>query len=656
MKLSTSPIRFRMFSIGLKSVKSVASLTLLAALAACSGTTSTSDGSGSGSGSDSGTTASTAASLSLLVSSPQMNSDGKTDVTFTVLAKDAGNAGVANQPVTIAATSGAVTLDAQKTDASGKVTGTLSTLGDPSNREITLRATSGTATATNTVNVSGTALQVTGSSSLVFGNTTELQVSVKDSAGVGIDKVDVKITSAKSNTLSAQTVKTDSSGQAKVKVTGATAGSDVISFSALGASKDFALAVSASNFQFTAPASDTQISIGTPVNVSVKWEEGGVPKANAVVSFSSTRGTISSTAATDAGGIATATISSTESGNAIITASAPNGAPFNTLPVSFVAVSAARVDVQSDKSIVAVYKAGSTTSLATISAIVRDATNNLVKNAKVNFKLLADPSGGVLDNSVSTTDEGGLATVQYRAGSSSSGQNAVKISATVTDVNGVAITPISSTMSLTVGAQSLFIRLGTDNLLGSASPLYKKTWTALVTDSAGNPVPNITVQFRLRPAASNAYTKGRWIDDGMIWTDRNGNKVVDDGEVAPATTWVRVPSVVCQNEDLDFNGIMGPTEDFNGNGMLTPGNVASVNGSAITDPAGIATATITYAKEYATWANVTLQAAVQVAGTEYTQAVDYALEILVADYSDLKVYPPGRLSPFGTASSCSNPS
>lgn len=643
-----------MFSIGLKSMKSVASLTLLAALAACSGTTSTSDGSGSGSGS--GTTTSTAASLSLLVSSPQMNSDGKTNVTFTILAKDSGNAGVVDQPVTIAATSGAVTLDATKTDASGKVTGTLSTQGDPSNREITLKATSGAASATNTVNVSGTALQVTGSSSLVFGNTTELQVSVKDSAGVGIDKVDVKVTSAKNNTLSAQTVKTDSSGQAKVKVTGTTAGSDVISFSALGASKDFALAVSASNFQFTAPASDAQIFIGTSANVSVKWEEGGVPKANTVVSFSSTRGTISSTATTDASGVATATISSTESGNAIITASAPNGTPFNTLPVSFVAVSAARVDVQSDKSVVAVYKAGSTSSLATISAVVRDATNNLVKNAKVNFKLLADPSGGVLDNSVSTTDEGGLATVQYRAGSSASGQNAVKISATVTDVNGIAISPVSSTMSLTVGAQSLFIRLGTDNLLGNASPLYKKTWTALVTDSAGNPVPDTTVQFRLRPATTNAYSKGLWIDNGTIWTDANGNGVVDAGEVAPATTWVRVPTAVCQNEDLDFNGILGPTEDFNGNGMLTPGNVASVNGSAKTDAAGIATATITYAKEYATWARVTLQAAVQVAGTEYTQAVDYTLEILVEDYSNLKIYPPGWHSPFGTASSCANPS
>lgn len=636
------------------SVKRLFGLSLVVALAACSGTSSDSSGSGSGSGSGE-STASTASALSLLVSSPQMNSDGKTNVTFTILAKDSGNAGVANQPVTIAATSGTVTLDATKTDTSGKVTGTLSTLGDPSNREITLRATSGTATAANTVNVSGTALQVTGSSSLVFGNTTELQVSVKDSAGVGLDKVDIKVTSTKNNTLSAQTVKTDSSGQAKVKVTGTTAGSDVISFSALGASKDFALAVSASNFQFTAPASDAQIFIGTPVNVSVKWEEGGVPKANTIVSFSSTRGTISSTATTDASGIATATISSTESGNAIVTASAPNGTPFNTLPVSFVAVSAARVDVQSDKSVVAVYKAGSTTSLATISAIVRDATNNLVKNAKVNFKLVADPSGGVLDNSVSTTDEGGLATVQYRAGSSSSGQNAVKISATVTDVNGVAISPVSSTMSLTVGAQSLFIRLGTDNLLVTVPPLYKKTWTALVTDSAGNPVPDTTVQFRLRPATTSAYSKGQWINNGTIWTDTNGNGVQDSGEVAPATTWVRVSSAVCQNEDLDFNGIMGPAEDFNGNGMLTPGNVASVNGSAITDAAGIATATITYAKEYATWARVTLQAAVQVAGTEYTQAIDYTLEVLAADTQDLTIVPPGRFSPFGTASSCSNP-
>lgn len=632
VKLSASS---RMIGLLGRPIKWVGTAAMVAVIVACSGSPSSSDsGSGGGSG---GAVTSTAASLTLLVSSPQMNSDGKTDVTFTVLAKDAGNAGVAGQPVQVTASSGSVVLDSATTDASGKATGKLSTIGDPANRVITLAATSGAATASNTVTVNGSNIQVSGTNSLVFGNTTELQVNVKDSAGTGVAKADLQVVSAKGNVLSSQSLKTDSSGAAKVLVTGTIAGTDTITLSALGTTKTFVLNVSASNFQFTAPAAGSSFAIGSPVVVSIRWEEGGVPQSNKSVNFSSTRGVITASAVTDVNGVASASINSSESGGAIITAAGSGGVPFNTLSVSFVATSAARVDVQSDKSNLAIFKANSLDSVSTISAIVRDSANNLVKNATVNFKLLSDPSGGVLSNSVATTDDSGFASVQYTAGAISSGQNAVNISASVTDVGGVPVgSAISSSVALTVGGQSLFVRLGSDNKTESSPPLNIKTYAAIVTDAAGNPVPNTTVQFSLRPATTmSAYLKGNWIPAGV-----NG--------------WAQVVTASCDNEDLNFNGILDPAEDRNSNGMLTPGNVASVNKSATTDGSGIALAKVTYAKSYGAWASIRLRATIQVSGTEYTEYVEFPLSIIAEDYSDANISPPGRLSPFGVGSLCTD--
>lgn len=635
MKLSTSSIRFRMFSVGLKSMKSVASLTLLAVLAACSGTTSTSDGSGS----SSGATASTAASLSLLVSSPQMNSDGKTDVVITVLAKDANNVGVAAQPVTVTASSGSVVLDALVTDVSGKVTGKLSALGDPSNRDITLTAISGSARSTNVVSVNGTSIQVSGSASLVFGKSTDIQFTLTDSSGAGVSRAVVTVTSSKGNGLSASSVTTDASGQAKVTVTGSVAGDDTIVFSALGATKPFAFVVSGADFQFITP-SVSSANIGTPVPVGVQWKTSGNPEVGKPVYFSTTRGVLTSSVVnTDSSGVATATISSAESGAAIITAFGSGGVPFNTFNLYFNAVSASRIDVQSDKTNLSIYKANSPDSVATIYATVRDASNNLVKGAKVNFSLVADPSSGLLSSSVSTTDETGVATVKYTAGSTSSGQNAVEIKALVTDVNGVLpLSTVAQSMKLTVGGQSLFVRLGSDNKTASQSPLNVKTWAALVTDASGNPVPNTSVQFSVRPTVVDAYTKGIWVVAGRAW--------------------VQQPTVSCANEDLNFNGILDAGEDSSGDGnhdgLLTPGNIASVNKSAVTDASGMALAQVTYAKNYGAWARITLRASIQVAGSEFTQSVDFTLPIIADDYSDSTISPPGQESPFGVAALCTD--
>jgi hypothetical protein len=274
---------------------------------------------------------------------------------------------------------------------------------------------------------------------------------------------------------------------------------------------------------------------------------------------------------------------------------------------------------------------------------VRDAANNLVKNAGVSFTL-TDPSGGRLTSASGITDVSGSASVTYVAGSTSSAQNGVTITATVTDIKGttgIAAFPlgtVAATTSLTVAGQSLLVRLGTDNRVGGATPLNTKTYVAVVTDAAGNPSVGTTVQFALRPGR---YRKGTYVAD-----------IVNN-------VWVQAVSATCPNEDLNFNGILDAGEGLVAwpagiTPALLPGAVASVNATAKTDASGIATATVTYAKDRSNWVEVTLEARTSVTSNDPPTQATFFLPGLATDYTDLTVNPPGRPSPYGVNASCAD--
>jgi hypothetical protein len=191
------------------------------------------------------------------------------------------------------------------------------------------------------------------------------------------------------------------------------------------------------------------------------------------------------------------------------------------------------------------------------------------------------------------------------------------------------------------GGQVVLIRLGTDNLVQSDPPLYRKIWVAIVTDTAGRAVSGATVTFALRSGtASNpgGFLKGRYVLPGA----------------APAPQlWTRSTSAICANEDANFNSILDPGEDRNGNGLLDPPGVSDVNPTGITDASGFAQATISYPKNYASWAQVTLEASTGAAGATPATAT-FFLVGLATDYSDLNVAPPGAISPFGQSGSCAD--
>jgi hypothetical protein len=118
---------------------------------------------------------------------------------------------------------------------------------------------------------------------------------------------------------------------------------------------------------------------------------------------------------------------------------------------------------------------------------------------------------------------------------------------------------------------------------------------------------------------------------------------------------VQVVNATCASEDVNINGILDPGEDLNTNTKLDPGNVASVNASGTTDANGVALVTIEYARSYAYWVEVQLQASAGVVGNDPPTTATFFLPGLVSDYTDKNVAPPGQPSPYGIAASCANP-
>src|SRR6266446_558532 len=589
--------------------------------------------------------------VQLLASSPQMPSSGLTTVDLTAIVVDANGQAVMGTAVVLSTGTDPSAFisnisSSGVSDANGTVTAKLNLGSNKSNRFISVTASTQGATAATGVDVTGTAITISGNSSLAFGSNTTLTFSLKDSAGGALLGFTMTLTSATGNSISPATGTTNSSGQVTAVVTATAAGNDTITATAAGASKTQALTVSSAGFAFTTPAPSVDIPLNTPTTISVNWTNGGAPVAGQAVTFATSRGNIAGNPSTTNGTGDTpgVSISSTSAGTATITASGPGGTPAATINVTFVATTASSIAAQAvPGTVVVTTGVGSqTNNKSTISVIVRDAANNLVKNAGVDFNL-TDNTGGSLNASHAITDVNGSASVTYTAGTVSSAQNGVSVLTTVTDISGTVVGPgITDTTTLTVSGQSLLVRLGTDNLVQSLPPLNKKTWAAIVTDAGGNAVAGATVTFALRPGR---YEKGFYAVP-----------------LPPAAQrWEKTRTATCPNEDLNFNGNVDPGEDTpigspatgpNGNGSLEPGGVATVNVTAVTDASGVAQAVITYPKDHATWVEVILEARAAVNSNDPPTVATFFLVALASDYTDVSVSPPGAISPYGRSVNC----
>ena len=590
-----------------------------------------------------------AAGINLLVSSPQLPSAGTSTVTLTALVKGTGNVALSGKKVNFASTSGVISVVSDTTDATGTATATLGTGGDKINRTITVTASVGSLATTNTVSVTGTTISVSGQGSLVSGASTALTILLKDSNGIGIQTDAttgrVSVASSSGNTLSASSVSTNANGQAAVTVTGTVGGADTITVGALGASSTLALNVSTTSFGYTTPSASAEVNIGTSQPVTVRYAIGGVPQSGAPVSFTTTRGSLSSSSETTNGsGEATVNLSSTTAGPATITASV-SGGPSAQRSVEFVAITAASMTLQTSPSVIKTNDGSTVTEQSTITAVVRDAAFNFVKNKTIVFNL-EDITGGSISPATAVTNSLGEASIVYTSGPASAATDVI-ISAYVSGTPAV-----SKSTTLKVGGKAYFITLGTGTVISSiqGDTAYQLPYLALVSDAAGIPVTGAVVTVKITPIS---YLKGYyyWVGD-------------------PVNRWTQqvtlVPSDPCQNEDFKYpgtsfygNGMLDAGEDTNGDTFLTPGGIAVVkgpttDGKTTTDATGFGLLYINYAKTFATWTTVKLEATTLVGGTESKAAAVFMLPGLGTDYSKKDASPPGQVSPFGQSSSCTD--
>lgn len=598
--------------------------------------------------------------LTLTTSLPEIPSDGSKTATINALLLDASNNVMANVPVTFQASSGALTVTTGTTGTNGTATATLSPAGDPSDRTITVTATAGKTTATVPVTVVGTKLTLSGPTSLVLSSTGNFSASLVDSAGNGISGETTTITSAKDNTINPSTFMTNGNGEGTFTVTAVNSGTDTLTASAAGLKATQSLSVSSDAFSFTTPAANANIVIGTPTTVTVHWENSGQPVADGTtITFAATRGTVSAPTATTTGGSASVTISSTTAGPSVISATGSGGVSAQ-LVVNFIATNPSAMNLQASPATVPIQ------GQSTITATVRDATNNLVEGKTVDFSITTDPTEGSLSVASAVTNSQGQASTVYSAGSTTSGSNGVIIDSSIPG------TSVTGSTSLTVAGATVFLSLGTGNKISQlpgGTTQYEMPYTVQAVDSAGNPVSGITVTFAVQ---SVGYIKGcqRWNGAGACGvapsSPGTGTWQVVSATTAEATNdgdptylaadfgYILDGIDGCISMDLDNDGIMD--DDYNlPNTVIWPGQVASTDvGSAVTGTNGTAPVNLIYPEDHAGYVAVMLTATATVQGTQSSTSTSFWLPFLTADINQATQQPPGVFSPYGMGSLCSD--
>ncbi len=560
------------------------------------------------------------ADLSLIASSNQLPSNGSSSSSIFAIARNQNNAVVEGATVVFSADSGALKIVSSITNSDGVAEAELTTAGDPTNRDITVSASTAEQADTIQVSVVGTNLILTGLANVVFGDMVQYTARLQDSGGAGIPAQTVDFTSAAGNTLSATSLVTDSEGEATVQLTAAQSGADTVSAMTLGLTATQDLSVSNDSFSFLAPAAATEIQLGNLETVTVEWLIGGQPQSG-TVNFFTTRGILSSgTAPLDANGRASVDISSLNAGPAVVTASVTGG-PVIQLSLEFVATTADKISVQASRFTVGIGEQ------STISATVRDPNDNPVKGKVVIFEL-NDVTGGSISVGGQSTDSAGKAETVYTAGQTVSASGGVQIRAFVQDTPAV-----EGTVALTVAQQEVDISIGTGNQIEEPNTAdYLKQFSVRVTDSQGVGVAGVNVQLSV---FSKQYFKGLYVADAI------------------SSGWVATIAATCTDEDSNRNGQLDPGEDFNNSGSIEAGNVATISpGSIVTDANGFGLVDLTYAQEFGNWVQVTIQARAAVTGTEFLETQDYLLEVAASDLALSQSPPGGLVSRWGQTATC----
>lgn len=596
-------------------------------------------------------TSSTASAPKLLLtaSSGSLPSAGGTAVQIKALVLDANNVVMPATKITFATDSGSLSASQVTTDANGVASVSLATGTDPTTRTINVSGSvAGAPTTSVQVNVVGTRISVNAPSTVNLGASSDVTVALFDSSDAPLANKPVTF-SAQVNTLTtksgaASPAVTDSAGKLVLSYTASKNANDLITVRALGESATAAVIISTANFTITAvdgagaalATADTNKCYAVQVSNFV----GGVAQGG-TVSISSSRGTMYADAGCTtpltssvalAAGTAQAYVSATGPGVATLTASSSATSSVVQSTVEFVAplTASAVISLQATPAVVGANQPGSSSEQVTLRALVTDKANqgNPVKNARVAFSIVTDPSGGTLSQpSQLLTGSDGSATISYIAGTTTTAFNGVLVQAVIQSP----VTAAVAQTSLTVGKKSLFISAGTGNtVVLPNSVTFQVDYVVFVTDAAGNAVRDVAITGSVRP---RNYFKGQWVLAG------------------PLGPWVQAKTVSCHNEDTNGDGVLGPGEDINGNGRLDPVIPMTITSSGKTDASGTAIISLTYPRDRAFWLDVDFTIRGAVSGSESSYVGYTVLPGLGTDYLGT-LPPPGQVSPYGKSSIC----
>ena len=568
-------------------------------------------------------TAPVVASIEMTATKYSVTTTGTDESTVTVYAKDASGAAMTAANINISTSKGLISAPIVTTDATGKGTFTFTAGSEKTNQVAAITASSGGANKSLPISITGTTLTLTASkTSTQQADPTPIVLTglVRDAGGSAVVGASLTLTSFLGNSFTAVsgsgttlTLTSDATGSISATYNGNILGDDIVTLAGMGVQKTQNIRISNSLFAFEALLPDNVVAIGASRTLTVNWiNADGSAHVGGVVNFTnSSSGSLTLPTVVDGTGKATVlfTAGLTASPD-VVTARSADLTLSAQVTLDVRATTAARIDVQVTPSTIAP-SVGALTSTATVTATVRDGTNNAVAGKIVNFRLLSGPGGGeYVSPGSAVTNAGGEATTTFYGGSSTSGQDGVVIEATVDGK--------TNTTTLTIGQVAAQISIGTTNKIskktvGGLEVGYELPFSVTVIDSNSNAVPGATVYLGLYPVRFYTGTVALGKTGKFANEDLNRNSFLDTGEDGAVGEYpVGGPLAVWDN------GSEGQAATLNsstpGNGNLDPTAVASIPLFITTDATGMGAFKVTYAKSYGNWVDVEITASTQIVG------------------------------------------
>jgi len=301
--------------------------------------------------------------------------------------------------------------------------------------------------------------------------------------------------------------------------------------------------------------------------------------------------------------------------------------------ISAPSTEASQIALQASATVVAP-SAGGVTNNVTLTATVKNATEEPVGSSPVAFSI-ENPTGGgeTISPVIVYTDSYGEASSKFTSGAMSSDAQGVTVRATV-----VGMPTVTDTIAIVIGgtAGSVAIGQGTTITGVNNDTAYQLPMSVLVADSNGNSVSGVQVSLGLSPTE---YATGCWVEDPVT------------GDCEPAACSAAVTYTFYPNEDTNRNLILDPGEDVgppedvrvgpplpvNPDGQLTPPSSAagSVPSTVTTDDNGVANFELVYLKGSAAWIEAEITASTLVLGTETQSTYKFSLGWKVGEECNL---------------------